>query len=196
MAPGSFLARLARRAVLGVALVSLAGCGAIKGMALNSVASTLSSGTGDTFTGDDDPELIRIASPFALKLYETLLASVPKNRDLLVATCGGFTQYAYAFVQTDAIVIGQAKYEEYSALQDRALKLHLRAHGYCMRAMDLRFKGATANLSKDPAAVLRKAKKEDVPLLYWTAASWGSAISLGVDKPELVIDLPTVRALA
>jgi predicted anti-sigma-YlaC factor YlaD len=35
-----------------------------------------------------------------------------------------------------------------------------------------------------------------VPLLYWMAASWGSAIGLGVDKPELVIDMPAVRALA
>jgi hypothetical protein len=165
-------------------------------MALNSVADTLSSGSGDTFTRDDDPELIRDASGFALKLYETLLESVPKNRGLLLSTCSAFTQYAYAFPQTDAIVIGQAKYEEYTALQDRAFKLYQRAHGYCMRAMELRFKGATANLSKNPASVLSKAKKEDVELLYWTAASWGSAISLGVDKPELVIDLPTVRALA
>jgi hypothetical protein len=28
------------------------------------------------------------------------------------------------------------------------------------------------------------------------AASWGSAIALGVDRPDLVIDMPTVRALA
>ena len=35
-----------------------------------------------------------------------------------------------------------------------------------------------------------------MPLLYWMAASWGSAISLGVDKPDIVIDMPTVRALA
>ena len=35
-----------------------------------------------------------------------------------------------------------------------------------------------------------------MPLLYWTAASWGSAISLGLDRPELAVDLPTVRALA
>jgi predicted anti-sigma-YlaC factor YlaD len=43
---------------------------------------------------------------------------------------------------------------------------------------------------------LAKAEKKDVPLLYWMAASWGSAISLGVDKPEIVIDMPVVRALA
>ena len=35
-----------------------------------------------------------------------------------------------------------------------------------------------------------------MPLLYWMAASWGSAIALGVDRPDLVIDMPTVRALA
>ena len=35
-----------------------------------------------------------------------------------------------------------------------------------------------------------------MPLLYWTAASWGSAIALGARPPELVIDMPTVRALA
>ena len=33
-------------------------------------------------------------------------------------------------------------------------------------------------------------------LVYWTAAAWGAAASLGLDQPELVVDLPTVRALA
>ena len=95
-----------------MAAVSLSGCGAIKGMALNSVADTLAKGTGDTFTRDNDPELIRDASAFALKLYESLLESVPKNKDLLVATCSSFTQYAYAFVETDAIVLGEAQHDE------------------------------------------------------------------------------------
>ncbi len=39
-------------------------------------------------------------------------------------------------------------------------------------------------------------KKKDVELLYWTAASWGSAMSLGKDQPDLVADFPVVRALA
>ena len=38
-----------------------------------------------------------------------------------------------------------------------------------------------------------KAKKTDVELLYWSAASWGLAIGLQTD---LAIDLPSVRALA
>jgi len=57
---------------------TLAGCGAIKKTAISNVAGTLSS-SGDVFTRDDDPELVRQALPFALKLYESLLESVPKN---------------------------------------------------------------------------------------------------------------------
>jgi predicted anti-sigma-YlaC factor YlaD len=189
-------ARAGAAVALCLTLAAVTGCGAIKGMALNTVADTLSSGGGDTFTRDEDIELIRDATAFALKLNETLLESVPKNKGLLLATCSGFTQYAYAFIQTDAIVLGQDKYEELKALNQRALNMYQRARGYCLRSLELRFKSASQALAKDPAALLAKAKKSDVPLLYWTAASWGSAISLGVDRPDLVIDLPTVRLLA
>jgi predicted anti-sigma-YlaC factor YlaD len=185
-----------RAVPIAVAAIALSGCGAIKGMAINNVASTLSKGTGDTFTRDNDPELIRDASAFALKLYESLLESVPKNKDLLIATCSGFAQYGYAFVQTDAIVLGEAHHDEVVKLNERALNLYIRAKDYCLRAVDVRFPGMRAELARDPAAALKRAKKSDVDLLYWTAASWGSAISLGVDKPDLIIDMPTVRALA
>src|SRR5579871_3034632 len=97
------------------------GC-SIKTMAINTVAGALSN-TGDVFTRDNDPELVREALPFALKLYESLLDSVPRNADLLVATCSGFTEYGYAFVETDADVLGEAHHEEAQALRDRALKL-------------------------------------------------------------------------
>jgi hypothetical protein len=35
----------------------------------------------------------------------------------------------------------------------------------------------------------------DVPVLYWCAASWGSAISLGKDRPDMLADLPAIREL-
>src|SRR5215471_12311370 len=173
----------------------LAGCGAIKKSAINNVAGTLSS-SGDVFTRDDDPELVRQALPFALKLYESLLEEVPKNQELLVATCSAFTQFGYAFVETDADVLGEAHHDEAKALRDRALKLYIRAKGYCLRGMEVRFPGITPKLLANPETALKKTEKKDVPLLYWTAASWGAAISLGLDKPDLVVDHPTVRALA
>ena len=160
------------------------------------VASTLAS-SGDVFTRDDDPELVGAAIPFGLKLYESLLDSAPKNRDLLLATCSNFTQYGVAYVETEAAVLGEAQHhDEVAHLNARALKLYLRAKGYCMRAMELRFPGVGQRLLTDPVPALAKAEKKDVPLLYWTAASWGSAIALGIDRPDIAIDMPVVRALA
>jgi predicted anti-sigma-YlaC factor YlaD len=185
-----------RALALAVVAVALSGCGMVQRKAVGMVASTLAS-SGDVFTRDDDPELVGQAIPFGLKLYESLLDSAPKNKDLLIATCSNFTQYGVAFVETEALVLGEASHhDEVAHLNARALKLYLRAKGYCLRAMEVRFPGITPNLLKDPAAALKAAKKADVPLLYWTAASWGSAIAQGLDKPDLVIDLPVVRALA
>jgi predicted anti-sigma-YlaC factor YlaD len=188
--------RAGRLLVVACAVSTLSGCALVKRKAVGMVASTLASG-GDVFTRDDDPELVGQAIPFGLKLYESLLDSSPKNKDLLIAACSNFTQYGAAYLETDALVLGEANHhDEVAHLNARALKLYLRAKGYCLRAMEVRFPGVGAALLKDPAAALKAARKEDVPLLYWTAASWGSAIALGIDKPDLVIDLPVVRALA
>ena len=186
---------IVRSVALVLALVTAAGCGAIKKAALNSVASELAA-SGTVFTRDNDPDLVRDAIPFALKLYESLLESVPKNKDLLIATCGAFTQYSYGFVETDAEALGEAHHDEVVQLKARALRLYIRAKDYCLRAMEVRWKGIGAELLRDPAKALSRATAKDVPLLYWTAASWGAAASLGLDQPELVIDLPVVRALA
>jgi predicted anti-sigma-YlaC factor YlaD len=183
-----------RALCLCATLVAVSGC-SLKTMAVKTVANTLSE-SGDVFSRDEDPELVREAIPFALKLYESLLESVPRHAPLLVATCSGFTQYAYAFVETDAMVLGDERHAEATALRDRALKLYLRARGYCLRAMDVRWRGVGERLLADPVAALTRAERADVEMLYWTAASWGAAISLGLDQPELAVDFPVVRALA
>jgi predicted anti-sigma-YlaC factor YlaD len=116
---------------------------------------------------------------------------------LLISTCGGFTQYGYAFLEAEADSLDASRRAEATALRERALKHYLRGRGYCLRAVDVRFgKGTSAALLQNPETAIAKARKEDVPLLYWTAASWGSAISLGIDRPDLAVDFPTVRALA
>ena len=192
----SHTSTLGRLALLASLTVALPGCALVKHKAVGMVASTLAS-SGDVFTRDDDLELVGQAIPFGLKLYESLLDSAPKNKDLLIATCSNFTQYGVAFLETEAMVLGEANHhDEVARLNARALKLYLRARGYCLRGMEVRFPGIGPKLLKDPVPALVKARKSDVPLLYWTAASWGSAIALGLDTPDLPIDMPTVRALA
>jgi hypothetical protein len=177
------------------AVVAATGCGAIKTAAIKSVADTLSTGSGDVFTRDDDPQLVRDAAPFGLKTYEALLESIPEYVPLLTSTCGNFTQYAYAFVQADIDGLQPTDYEAITAHEERALKLYLRARGYCMRALEERRAGTIRELRLSPETALRWATPKDVPLLYWSGASLGSAISLGLDRPDLVADIPVVRAL-
>ena len=184
-----------RAALLAGALLAVSGCGAIKTAAIKSVADTLSTGSGDVFTRDDDPLLVRDAVPFGLKTFESLLESVPRYVPLLTATCANFTQYAYAFIQADIDGLDSTDYETITAHEERALKLHQRARGYCIRALEERRVGTVRELRHDPDRALRWAKPSDVPLLYWSGAAWGSAISLGLDRPELVADLPVVRVL-
>ncbi|HUF46846.1 MAG TPA: TRAP transporter TatT component family protein [Vicinamibacterales bacterium] len=186
-------ALIVRTCVVAGLAVALSGC-SLKKMAVNSVAGMLSE-SGATFSSDEDPELVRDAIPFALKLYESLLESVPNNRDLLRATCSVFTQYAYAFVQTDAEILEPDDFETSLAMKDRALKLYLRGQGYCLRALELRRRGVTRALQLAPATALDWARRDDVELLYWTGAAWGAAIAIGQGRPALVADLPAVRAL-
>ena len=146
---------------------------------------------------DDDPELVGQAIPFGLKLYESLLDSSPKNKELLIATCSNFTEYGVAYLETEALVLGEAEHHDQVAhLNSRALKLYLRAKGYCLRAMEVRFPGITQKLLKDPVAALKAARRKTCRCSTGRRRRGDPPSALGIDKPELVIDLPTVRALA
>lgn len=182
-----------RFAAVGMLAWSVAGCSFIGNQATKMVANTLAE-PGTSITSDNDPELVRDAVPFGLKTYESLLESIPRHVPLLRATCSGFTSYAYGFLATDADAVRFTDRAAARAIDDRTLKMYMRAHGYCMRALDVRFKGVTDALLRDPVPALTKAKKDDVELLYWSAASWGLAMSMSPD--DLAIDFPAVRALA
>jgi len=178
---------------IGLGVVLLSGC-SIREYAIRNLADVLSSG-GTTFASDDDPELIRQALPFSLKLIESLLEETPRHRGLLLAACSGFTQYAHAFVQQDADELGTRNLAAATVLWDRARKLYLRARDYGLRGLDSAHPGFAAELRKDPRWAVRSARRADVPLLYWTAASWGAAISISKDTPDLIADQPIVEAL-
>jgi predicted anti-sigma-YlaC factor YlaD len=178
---------------LAVATSGTAAC-SIKRMAINGLADTLAA-SGDSFSSDEDPDLIRDAVPFSLKTIESLLAEVPEHKGLLLTACSGFTQYAYAFVQTDAELIEPKDYEASVAGRERALKMYQRALGYCLRRVELTHKGFRAAVEKDPTGTMKAFSKEDVPVLYWTGATWGALVSAGSEKPELLNQLPIVRAI-
>lgn len=179
--------------LLGLSLLAANGC-SIRRFALNKLGDAFAK-TGTTFAGDDDPELIRDAAPFSLKLIESLLAETPKHPGLLLAASSGFTQYAYAFVQEEADDIESRDLAAATALRVRARRLYLRARNYGIRGLESAHPGFEKALRKNAAQAIRQGHKSDVPFLYWTAAAWASAIALSIDNPELVADLPLVEAL-
>jgi predicted anti-sigma-YlaC factor YlaD len=166
----------------------------MKRFAINQVGNALASG-GSTFTSDDDPDLVADAIPFGLKMYESLLAESPKHTGLLLAAAQGFTEYSYAFVDSRIDEVKEDNLSRANALRVRARKLYLRAYQYGMRGLEVRHAGFTAALDDDAAKALARTDKRDVPLLYWTAAARGLAISLSKDRPELIAELPLVEMM-
>jgi predicted anti-sigma-YlaC factor YlaD len=189
-APAGVLAGALALVIFGAATTSCS----LRKFAANSVGNALATGP-DVFSSDDDADLVAGAVPFGLKTMESLLATVPNNRNLLLAACRGFTQYAYAFVQIPADDLEATDYARATAQRERARRLFLRARDYGLRELELGNRGVTRALSLNPDAAVARFRVKDVPGLYWTAAAWGSAISLGKDHPELVADLPAVRAM-
>jgi predicted anti-sigma-YlaC factor YlaD len=178
---------------LALALWLGAGC-SIQRMAVNRIGDALAAG-GATFASDDDPELIRAAVPFSLKLMESLLAESPRHQGLLLASASGFTQYAYAFVQQDADELEVTDFAGAELLRDRARRLYLRARDYGLRALETSHRGLVAELYDDPRAALRQTRRRDVPVLYWTALAWGATIAVSKDDPHRVAEIPQMEAL-
>lgn len=179
--------------VLGSALLLGSGC-SLKRLAVNQVGNALA-GSGATFAADDDPELVKAAVPFTLKLMESLLSESPRHRGLLLAAASGFTEYGYAFVQPEADELEERDVAAGAELRGRARRLYLRGRDYGLRGLEVAHPGFHRALDRDPAAAVRTARAKDVPLLYWTAVSWAAAISVSKDKPDLIADLPKVEAL-
>jgi predicted anti-sigma-YlaC factor YlaD len=187
------LRRLAFGSGVCLLALSLSGC-SIKMMAINTLGNALSEGTSG-FATDDDPELIAGAVPFGLKTIESLIEQSPRHKGLLTAAASGFTQYAYAFVQMDADYTEAQDLDRATAMRARAKKLYLRARDYGLRAFEVDFPGFTARLRKDPDAALAKTTKKHVPLLYYTAASWGAAYSIDKADSALAVDQVTIEKL-
>jgi predicted anti-sigma-YlaC factor YlaD len=153
-------------------VLALTGC-SLRQAAVDRLADAIAGG-GATYASDDDPELVRAAAPFSLKLTESLLAETPRHKALLAAAARGFTQYAYAFVQQEADELEETDIARAAALQERARRLYRRARDYGMRGLAL---------------------GEDAELLYWTSAAWASYIGLSKNDPEALADLPLVERM-
>ncbi|MCL1993552.1 MAG: TRAP transporter TatT component family protein [Spirochaetes bacterium] len=171
--------RLLPLVIAGFCALFISGC-SINRMAMNAVANALTGeGGGEVFTGDADYQLVGDALPFAIKLYETLLAANPNHRGLIETTGSLFIMYANAFVQGPAEMLPVAMHEERLVALERARSLYLRGMDILLRGLELRAPGFTdAFNAGDLSGVLPRMRAQEVPLLYWAAAGGLSAFSI------------------
>lgn len=178
-------------------MTRLAACALILGgCSATGLLADAMAGSGGVYATDDDPELVRDAVPFGLKTMEGVLVEEPEHEGLLLALASGFTQYGYAFVQQDADVMAEVDIDRALELQRRVKKLYLRAREYALRALDVRHDRFSERMRADPTGLLAQMQREDVPFLYWAAASWALAIASSKDEPEMLADFPLVEKLA
>ena len=100
---------------------------------------------------EEDLALARDASPFYLKLSESLLKESPGNLKLAQSVASGFTQYAYAFVASEAERLAATDAKQAHALNERARRMYLRAHRHAMTALELSAPGFKARLMQATA---------------------------------------------
>ena len=196
--------RIVRKCCLLLLLVpALVSCSGNK-LALRMVSDALSSSTsGTAITGDDDPELVGDALPFALKLYEILIEKVNDNPGLYLSAGSGFIMYANAYVQTPADMLPDQEFDKKDRMTARAKKLYLRGRDYAIQGLELNFPGITAALGNGTVSeYLPRMKTGDVPYLYWTGAGWLAAyaadpfdVSVGVGVKNAIAMLDTALKL-
>ena len=174
------MARLKTIALL-LPLLALSGCG-LRGLALRSTASLLDRGAAALYE-EPDPQFARESMGSQLKLLEELLQNSPANRELLLMSAEGFGGYAFLFLE--------------DSQPERAKGFYLRGRDYALRA--LARSAAFARLqeldAEGLAKVLSKARKKDVPPLFWAAFNWANWINLSKDNPSAVSELPKAVAL-
>lgn len=158
------------------------------------VGDAITGGGTDVFASDSDPQLVREAIPFGLKIYESLLAETPTHKGLLLACARGFTAYAY-MIQNEADQIDDTDVNKARTQRARASKLYLRGRDYALRALEAEHKGFSEQLRTNLTAALAMTTVDDVAFLYWAGAAWAAALSADKNNLGLVAEFPLSGAL-
>ena len=179
-----------------VALLSLGSC-SLEKVAMKKVAGMLSgSSSADVFSSDNDPDFVGEALPFAVKLYESLLGSIPEHAGLRLRTGSLYIMYANAFVQTPADMTPRRELETKEFLLARAKNLYLRGRDILFVGLEKRNPLIRKQLKERKyKEAMAPFKKEDVSLLYWTAVGWVAAFSVNPFDMTLGQTLPQTAAM-
>jgi len=143
---------------------------------------------------ETDIELVRSAFPFNLKTLDALADQNSTNPNMLLAAASAYTMFTFGFIMEDADRTFQKDIYQGMKHYDRALVLFLRSRNYANNCLELKHSGWKVALESRNISNINL-KKEDVPAVYWLAASIGGTVSASRGAPAYLIDLPLVGLL-
>jgi len=187
----SHLNRVLAMACMAMVFLSLPAC-SVRQHLLQQAADEISQQSVE----EEDIGLAREASAFYLKVAEGLLRALPQHLPLAQSVTSGLTQYAYAFLFTEADRVESQSLSQAQALRERAARMFERAKIQGLRTLTIQDPDLLKPMDPSLRVKQRPLKPEAVGLAYWTAAAWGGQISLSTDSPEVVADLPLAASLA
>jgi hypothetical protein len=133
---------------------------------------------------EDDLDLLAQSMPAHIKLLETLLASDPHNRDLLVLLARLYGGYAFAILETEyearrldqpsVVVLGLSGQK----LEDATARYYERGCAYALRALESNHPQARLQLNRLQASgpFIKSLGISDVPALFWYGFNLGGYV--------------------
>lgn len=190
------MSKLSRACLTLVFTLTVCSCsGFIEQRAVQSTVSMIGR-TRAAMAQEGDPVLVREATPSGIKTLEGFYLIDPHNRDLLALLAESYCQYAAGFLQDDweaAIMVGQAAQAD--VIRARA-RIHLsRCISYAVRLLD---RAWLDTIYRDPdglIALAERARRRDVPGMFWVALGLGTMIGMDPMDPSLSVYLPAVQTL-
>src|SRR5678815_1050189 len=183
--------RLALGLILALCLTSCSMRKFVAGRVANAVSST---GPSPLERNPDVDLAVQSIPPF-LTLFEGLLEEVPRHKGLLTQLAQGYTSYTYLGAQQQLDRARASDYELAGLWKLRVKRLYLRGNEYGMRGLETSHRGFADKLTRNPTEAVPALNKKDLPLIYWTAASLGLAISSARDDVDMIARIPEVDAL-
>jgi hypothetical protein len=150
---------------------------------------------------EDDLHLLAQSMPAHIKLLETLLASDPHNRDLLVLLARLYGGYAFAILETEdearrlnqpsVVALGLPGQE----LEDSTARYFERGSAYALRALESVHPQARLQLNRLQAAdvFIKSLELSDVPALFWYGFNLGGYVQHSLDSVAAVANAHLVQ---
>lgn len=145
--------------MLILALINITSCTILKA---GSYASMV-------FMQESDTELAKASLPTLIKVSEALYLADTKGQKNAITTAQLYIMYANVFLETEAFLLPDEKYEEKINLTQRANALYLRAVNILLPILEAKSKGILLADTLAEKSFLKPFKKQDIPLLYWSS---------------------------